>query len=286
LEFYPSGTADINGDRVVDDADLLAVLMNLGGECDEKCCEGDVNSDGVVGDADLLEVLMKLGSQNQDQLLAKSPEGCEIEVALICNYPAITPSPTPNPTVSPTPTLVISPTPSRTRCTREDNSCGSCSSNDTECKRCTNLNLSQNKADLINFFNSSAKFLKALKKDIQRRKKPNKKFSTNAFTKLVKRLDSAERDARSIISHLRSDFPEIIMICSEQVSCSQRNYEPLFVFLAQNLQKTISTLTYFVRKAKNFLTRKQKETGAKLRKNAKLLKSEILALPTISYDCS
>jgi len=49
--------ADIDGDGCITDADLLAVLMNLGSEFGS----GDVNLDGVVDDADLLIVLSLMG---------------------------------------------------------------------------------------------------------------------------------------------------------------------------------------------------------------------------------
>lgn len=49
---------DVNGDNVVDDADLLVVLFNFGG----ADAASDVNGDGTVDDADLLIVLFNFGS--------------------------------------------------------------------------------------------------------------------------------------------------------------------------------------------------------------------------------
>ena len=49
---------DVNGDNVVDDADLLQVLFNFGG----SNAAADVNGDNVVDDADLLIVLFNFGS--------------------------------------------------------------------------------------------------------------------------------------------------------------------------------------------------------------------------------
>jgi len=49
---------DVNGDNVVDDADLLQVLFNFGG----SDAASDVNGDNVVDDADLLVVLFNFGS--------------------------------------------------------------------------------------------------------------------------------------------------------------------------------------------------------------------------------
>ncbi len=53
---------DVNGDNVVDDADLLAVLFDFGGTSSQT----DVNGDGVVDDADLLTVLFNFGSSGDD----------------------------------------------------------------------------------------------------------------------------------------------------------------------------------------------------------------------------
>ncbi len=53
--FYP----DLNGDGVVDDADLLIVLLNFGNSGTNLL--GDVNYDGTVDDADLLAVLLVFG---------------------------------------------------------------------------------------------------------------------------------------------------------------------------------------------------------------------------------
>jgi hypothetical protein len=49
---------DVNGDNVVDDADLLQVLFNFGGSDSAS----DVNGDSTVDDADLLMVLFNFGS--------------------------------------------------------------------------------------------------------------------------------------------------------------------------------------------------------------------------------
>lgn len=48
---------DVDGDRCVDDRDLLAVLFAFGGWSEPE----DLNNDGVVDDADLLEVLFNFG---------------------------------------------------------------------------------------------------------------------------------------------------------------------------------------------------------------------------------
>ncbi len=49
---------DVNNDNVVDDADLLQVLFNFGG----NDAASDVNGDSIVDDADLLTVLFNFGS--------------------------------------------------------------------------------------------------------------------------------------------------------------------------------------------------------------------------------
>jgi hypothetical protein len=49
---------DINGDDVIDDADLLGVLFAFG----SSDSAADLNNDGVVDDADLLTVLFNFGS--------------------------------------------------------------------------------------------------------------------------------------------------------------------------------------------------------------------------------
>ncbi|MFN7161816.1 MAG: hypothetical protein ACK4NB_02005, partial [Fimbriimonadales bacterium] len=49
---------DVNGDGVIDDADLLAVLFAFG----SSDTEADLNNDGVVDDADLLLVLFNFGA--------------------------------------------------------------------------------------------------------------------------------------------------------------------------------------------------------------------------------
>ncbi len=53
---------DVNGDNVVDDADLLAVLFEFGG----SATQSDVNGDGVVDDADLLIVLFNFGATGDE----------------------------------------------------------------------------------------------------------------------------------------------------------------------------------------------------------------------------
>jgi hypothetical protein len=66
--------SDVNGDRCVDDADLLAVLFCIGNLVNiddsddpaviinQDCLAADVNMDGVVDDADLLMVMFNLGA--------------------------------------------------------------------------------------------------------------------------------------------------------------------------------------------------------------------------------
>jgi hypothetical protein len=54
----PAVEGDVNCDRCVDDADLLQVLFNFGGDDPNS----DINGDGVVDDADLLTVLFNFGS--------------------------------------------------------------------------------------------------------------------------------------------------------------------------------------------------------------------------------
>jgi hypothetical protein len=56
----PNG--DANGDLVVDDADLLVVLFEFGG----NNAAADLNQDGTVDDADLLIVLFNFGIQGED----------------------------------------------------------------------------------------------------------------------------------------------------------------------------------------------------------------------------
>jgi len=51
---------DVNGDNVIDDADLLEVLFNFGTNTTQPV---DLNGDGVVDDADLLIVLFNFGAQ-------------------------------------------------------------------------------------------------------------------------------------------------------------------------------------------------------------------------------
>ncbi len=59
FEVRPAG--DVNGDGMVDDADLLQVLMLFGASC-SAYCPYDLNRDGTVDDADLLIVLMHFGT--------------------------------------------------------------------------------------------------------------------------------------------------------------------------------------------------------------------------------
>jgi len=56
LSFQTLG--DVNGDGVIDDADLLAVLFAFG----SSDSEADLNHDGIVDDADLLVVLFNFGA--------------------------------------------------------------------------------------------------------------------------------------------------------------------------------------------------------------------------------
>ena len=56
----PNG--DANADQVVDDADLLVVLFEFGGDN----AAADLNQDGTVDDADLLIVLFNFGIQGED----------------------------------------------------------------------------------------------------------------------------------------------------------------------------------------------------------------------------
>jgi hypothetical protein len=51
---------DVNGDNIIDDADLLAVLFEFGNITNAPA---DVNGDGIVDDADLLIVLFNFGAQ-------------------------------------------------------------------------------------------------------------------------------------------------------------------------------------------------------------------------------
>jgi YD repeat-containing protein len=67
---------DVNGDNVVDDADLLSVLFAMGQSCPADCPE-DLNGDGVVDDADLLTVLFNMGAQGAPTFAGQvqSPQG-------------------------------------------------------------------------------------------------------------------------------------------------------------------------------------------------------------------
>jgi hypothetical protein len=51
---------DVNGDNIIDDADLLEVLFNFGNSTSAPV---DLNGDGIVDDADLLIVLFNFGAQ-------------------------------------------------------------------------------------------------------------------------------------------------------------------------------------------------------------------------------
>jgi hypothetical protein len=51
---------DVNGDDIIDDADLLVVLFEFGNSTNAPA---DVNGDGIVDDADLLIVLFNFGAQ-------------------------------------------------------------------------------------------------------------------------------------------------------------------------------------------------------------------------------
>jgi hypothetical protein len=51
---------DVNGDNIIDDADLLQVLFNFGSNTTAPV---DLNGDGIVDDADLLIVLFNFGAQ-------------------------------------------------------------------------------------------------------------------------------------------------------------------------------------------------------------------------------
>lgn len=53
---------DVNGDNVIDDADLLEILFNFG---NNTTAPVDVNADGVVDDADLLIVLFNFGATGE-----------------------------------------------------------------------------------------------------------------------------------------------------------------------------------------------------------------------------
>jgi hypothetical protein len=56
----PEVTADLNGDGIVDGADLL-ILLSQWGVCPPKDCPADLNGDGVVDGADLLILLSNWG---------------------------------------------------------------------------------------------------------------------------------------------------------------------------------------------------------------------------------
>ena len=51
---------DVNGDNIIDDADLLEILFNFG---NSTTAPADLNGDGIVDDADLLIVLFNFGAQ-------------------------------------------------------------------------------------------------------------------------------------------------------------------------------------------------------------------------------
>ena len=56
LRFQTLG--DVNGDDIIDDADLLQVLFAFG----SSDPQADLNGDGTVDDADLLTVLFNFGA--------------------------------------------------------------------------------------------------------------------------------------------------------------------------------------------------------------------------------
>jgi len=60
-EFLFTVNGDVNGDNVIDDADLLSVLFAFG----SSESTADLNNDGVVDDADLLTVLFNFGSAGE-----------------------------------------------------------------------------------------------------------------------------------------------------------------------------------------------------------------------------
>lgn len=60
-EFLFTVNGDVNGDNVIDDADLLSVLFAFG----SSESTADLNHDGVVDDADLLTVLFNFGSAGE-----------------------------------------------------------------------------------------------------------------------------------------------------------------------------------------------------------------------------
>jgi glucose/arabinose dehydrogenase len=61
LELTLNRAGDVNGDDVIDDADLLQVLFDFG----TSASGADVNGDGVVDDADLLVVLFNFGATGE-----------------------------------------------------------------------------------------------------------------------------------------------------------------------------------------------------------------------------
>jgi hypothetical protein len=61
LELTLDRAGDVNGDDVIDDADLLQVLFDFG----TSSSTADVNGDGVVDDADLLVVLFNFGATGE-----------------------------------------------------------------------------------------------------------------------------------------------------------------------------------------------------------------------------
>lgn len=52
---------DVNGDNVIDDADLLQILFSFG----QNNASSDLNGDGIIDDADLLTVLFNFGRQGE-----------------------------------------------------------------------------------------------------------------------------------------------------------------------------------------------------------------------------
>ena len=57
ITLVPSNPADLNGDQLVNGADLTILLSNWGGSGG-----GDINGDGIVGGTDLAALLAAWGS--------------------------------------------------------------------------------------------------------------------------------------------------------------------------------------------------------------------------------
>lgn len=60
LELYPECAGDLDGNRIVDGADLTVFLGNWG-LCTEDPCLGDLNEDGIIDGADLTAILGSWG---------------------------------------------------------------------------------------------------------------------------------------------------------------------------------------------------------------------------------